>query len=184
MEEEVKGKGLHKRGMATGLFGGCQEVGCGWTRGPVGTRAAQVQAKLPQVLGWHIKARVSKTTTTRVLATAWSVPACLLGPPPTRRDGWLQAERFNSHTFNGSLCSHRPNQYPLGSLGLWLLKTFSLSAPWSPLPHLLGSSGKGRQGTEGLGWGWNVREVADHTTTPDTPIQAGKRASPRLGAGR
>lgn len=39
-------------------------------------------------LGWYIKARVSKTTANRVLATGWSVPACLLacllGPPPTR----------------------------------------------------------------------------------------------------
>lgn len=181
MEEEAKGRGLHEQGMATGLFGGCQKMGCGGTQGPVGTRAAQVQAKLPQALGWHIKARVSKTTASRVLATGWSVLPCLLGLPPTRRDGWLQAERFNSHTFNGSLCSHRPNQYPLGSLGLWLLKTFSLSVPWSPLPHLLGSGRKGRQGTGGLGQGWNVREEAEHIPPQAHPSRLARGQAPALG---
>lgn len=94
----MKGRGLREQGMATGLFGGCQEVGRGWTQGPVGTRAAQVQAKLPQALGWHVKARVSKTTATRVLAMGCSVPACLLGPPPTRRDaGFRQNDLTATH---------------------------------------------------------------------------------------
>lgn len=97
---------------------------------------------------------------------------------------WLQAERFNSHTFNGSLCSHRPNQYPLGSLGLWLLKTFSLSAPWSLLPHLLGSSGKGRRVLKGWGPGGmrGRRQITQPSRTHPSRLARGQ--APCLGAGR
>ena len=68
--------------------------------------------------------------------------------------------------FNRSLCSHRPDQYPLGSPGLWLRKA-RLMAPLVPLPHLLGSLRGPARGQRGRRRG----QITQPSQTP--PGQAG-----------
>lgn len=76
--------------------------------------AAHVQPRLPPAPGGNVGARCLRPPQ-QVLAASWSVHHLPTRPLPTLRDGWLQAVRFNSSTFNRSLCSRRPNQHPLGS---------------------------------------------------------------------
>lgn len=102
--EKAGRRGLHEQGTAASLLRGCQEVGCGWTQvcRHQGSRGPS-QAVL--AVGWYSRARMSKNTPTRALAPGWCLPtpapSCLPGPLPTRRDGWLQAERFNSRSLTG-----------------------------------------------------------------------------------
>lgn len=96
---------------------------CGWSSGACGHLASQA-------LGWDIRPKVSRTTPTRVLVLLLTVHRLPARSLVHLQRALAKEERFYSPTFNSSLCSCRPNQYPLPGPGqpssrLWLLKAFS-----------------------------------------------------------
>lgn len=168
------GGSLHEQGTAASLLRGCQEVGCGWTQA-CGHQGSRGPSQAVSALGWYSRVRVSKNIPTRTLAPGWCpptpAPSCLPGPLPTRRDGWLQAERFNSRSLTGPFA-------PVDRINIRSALRACDCRRHSPMGPIASPAGL-QQGAGGLGRGGGGRSH-NH---PNTSIQAGGRVSLGLGAG-
>lgn len=156
----------------------CSEVAKKWTQA-CGQQGSRGPSQAVSALGWYSRARVAKNIPTRTLAPGWCpptpAPSCLPGPLPTRRDGWLQAERFNRRSLTGPFA-------PVDQINIRsALRACDCRrhSPYRP-PGPIASPAGLQQGAGGLG---RVGGGRSHSY-PNTPIQAGGRVSLGLGAGR